>query len=56
MTEKTAISYIAKAVMIMTDDQIKEFFKDFAAIDKLHFVEKANKKAVRKLLEAHELK
>ena len=56
MTEKTAISYIAKAVMIMTDDQIKEFFNDFAAKDKLYFLEKANKKAVRKLLEAHAVK
>jgi hypothetical protein len=56
VTEKTAISYIAKAVMIMTTDQIKEFFKDFSAKDKLYFVERANKKAVRKLLEAHELK
>ena len=56
MTEKTAISYIAKAVMIMTDDQIKEFFNDFAAKDKLYFLGQANKKAVRKVLEAHELK
>lgn len=56
MTEKTAISYIAKAVMIMTDDQIKEFFNDFAAKDKLYFIQRANNKAVRKLLEAHEVK
>ena len=56
MTEKTAISYIAKAVMLMTDEQNKEFFKGFAAKDKLYFLEKGNKKAVRKLLEAHEVK
>ena len=53
MTEKTAIAYLGKAVMIMTDDQIKKFFNDFAAKDKLYFLEKGNKKAVRKLLEAH---
>lgn len=56
MTERTAISYIAKAVMLMTDDQIKEFYSGFAAKDKLYFLEKANKKAVRKLIEAHEVK
>lgn len=55
MTEKAAISYIAKAVMIMTDDQIKEFFNDFTAKDKLYFIQRANNKAVCKLLEAHEV-
>ena len=56
MTEKTAIAYLGKAVMIMTDDQIKKFFNDFAAKDKLYFIQRANNKAVRKLLEAHEVK
>ena len=56
MTEKTAIAYLGKAVMIMTDEQIKEFFSGFAAKDKLYFLGQANKKAVRKVLEVHELK
>ena len=56
MTEKTAIAYLGKAVMIMTDEQIKEFYSGFSAKDKLYFLERANKKAVRKLLEAHEMK
>lgn len=56
MTEKTALAYLGKAIMLMTDEQNKEFFKGFAAKDKLYFLEKGNKKAVRKLLEANELK
>ena len=55
MTEKKAISLISKAILIMTDEQTKEFYSGFSAADKLLFLEKANKKAVKKLLNAHEI-
>lgn len=55
MTEKAAISYLAEAVMLMTNEQIKEFDSKLSIEDRVCFMEKGNKEAVRKLVFAHEI-